>query len=185
MSASVALPLARDRCRGVGLCALRPADRAGRRFCCPGCAAAHDIIEGLGLGRYYRQRVHRDRFARSAAGTGRAMGPCSAYRRQTGWHEGIDARRRRPAMRRVRLADRIRAGQGARRAGRPRQHDHSPLAPGVARRGRGCEPSGRADRGAGLSAGAVRHLGPGRRAGSHRADADAFAWLSPGSRQAT
>jgi Cu2+-exporting ATPase len=30
---------------------------AGRRFCCPGCAAAFETIEGLGLGSYYRQRV--------------------------------------------------------------------------------------------------------------------------------
>jgi Cu2+-exporting ATPase len=30
---------------------------AGRRFCCPGCAAAFETILGLGLGSYYRQRV--------------------------------------------------------------------------------------------------------------------------------
>ena len=30
---------------------------AGRRFCCPGCAAAYETIEGLGLGRYYASRV--------------------------------------------------------------------------------------------------------------------------------
>jgi P-type Cu2+ transporter len=29
----------------------------GRRFCCPGCAAAYEIIQGLGLGQYYRQRL--------------------------------------------------------------------------------------------------------------------------------
>src|SRR5271165_4672754 len=29
----------------------------GRLFCCPGCAAAYEIIQGLGLGQYYRQRV--------------------------------------------------------------------------------------------------------------------------------
>ena len=29
----------------------------GRRFCCPGCAAAFETIQGLGLGSYYRQRV--------------------------------------------------------------------------------------------------------------------------------
>jgi Cu2+-exporting ATPase len=29
----------------------------GRTFCCSGCAAAHDIIQGLGLDRYYRQRL--------------------------------------------------------------------------------------------------------------------------------
>jgi P-type Cu2+ transporter len=30
---------------------------AGRRFCCPGCAAAFEIIQTLGLGRYYAQRI--------------------------------------------------------------------------------------------------------------------------------
>jgi Cu2+-exporting ATPase len=30
---------------------------AGKRFCCPGCAAARATIEGLGLGRYYASRV--------------------------------------------------------------------------------------------------------------------------------
>jgi Cu2+-exporting ATPase len=39
----------------------------GRRFCCPGCAAAHDIIQDLGLGDYYRQRAQ--------AGTDRALRP--------------------------------------------------------------------------------------------------------------
>jgi P-type Cu2+ transporter len=29
----------------------------GRRFCCPGCAAAYETIEVLGLGRYYTQRI--------------------------------------------------------------------------------------------------------------------------------
>ncbi len=29
----------------------------GRRFCCPGCAAAYDTIQTLGLGRYYARRV--------------------------------------------------------------------------------------------------------------------------------
>jgi Cu2+-exporting ATPase len=30
---------------------------AGRRFCCPGCAAAYQTIQTLGLGRYYAQRI--------------------------------------------------------------------------------------------------------------------------------
>ena len=30
---------------------------SGRRFCCPGCAAAFETIQALGLGRYYAQRV--------------------------------------------------------------------------------------------------------------------------------
>jgi Cu2+-exporting ATPase len=29
----------------------------GRRFCCPGCAAAYETIQTLGLGRYYTQRI--------------------------------------------------------------------------------------------------------------------------------
>ncbi len=29
----------------------------GRKFCCPGCAAAAAVIEGAGLGAYYRRRV--------------------------------------------------------------------------------------------------------------------------------
>ena len=29
----------------------------GRRFCCPGCEAAFETIQGLGLGRYYAERV--------------------------------------------------------------------------------------------------------------------------------
>jgi Cu2+-exporting ATPase len=36
---------------------------AGLRFCCPGCAAAFETIQGLGLGAYYAQRV-LDRAAR-------------------------------------------------------------------------------------------------------------------------
>ncbi|HQT78231.1 MAG TPA: heavy metal translocating P-type ATPase metal-binding domain-containing protein [Rhodopila sp.] len=57
MSATVALPLnAADTAAAVcGHCG-QPAP-AGRDFCCAGCAAAHDIIQGLGLGRYYRQRL--------------------------------------------------------------------------------------------------------------------------------
>ena len=30
---------------------------AGRQFCCPGCAAAYETVQALGLGRYYAQRV--------------------------------------------------------------------------------------------------------------------------------
>ena len=30
---------------------------AGQRFCCPGCAAAYEVIQDLGLGRYYEQRL--------------------------------------------------------------------------------------------------------------------------------
>ena len=26
-------------------------------FCCPGCAAAHDLVAGLGLDQYYQRRV--------------------------------------------------------------------------------------------------------------------------------
>jgi P-type Cu2+ transporter len=57
MSATLTVPLtateaADSVCAHCGLPAA-----PGRQFCCPGCAAAHDIIEGLGLGRYYQQRL--------------------------------------------------------------------------------------------------------------------------------
>src|SRR4051794_24339484 len=57
MSATMALPLtagdgADPVCAHCGLSAA-----PGRLFCCSGCAAAHDIIEGLGLERYYSQRL--------------------------------------------------------------------------------------------------------------------------------
>ena len=54
MSASLAIPLstAEAACAHCGLPTI-----PGRLFCCPGCAAAHEIIEGLGLGRYYQQRL--------------------------------------------------------------------------------------------------------------------------------
>ena len=41
-----------DACAHCG----QPAS-AGRRFCCPGCAAAFETIQGLGLGSYYAQRL--------------------------------------------------------------------------------------------------------------------------------
>jgi Cu2+-exporting ATPase len=57
MSTTVALPVdlteaAGSVCAHCGL----PA-QADRRFCCPGCEAAFGIIQGLGLGRYYQQRL--------------------------------------------------------------------------------------------------------------------------------
>jgi P-type Cu2+ transporter len=57
MSVTVALPGAATEaadsvCAHCGLPAA-----PGRLFCCAGCAAARDIIEGLGLGRYYQQRL--------------------------------------------------------------------------------------------------------------------------------
>jgi P-type Cu2+ transporter len=67
MSVTVALPGAATEaadsvCAHCGLPAA-----PGRLFCCPGCAAAHDIIDGLGLGRYYQQRL--------LAGGARALRP--------------------------------------------------------------------------------------------------------------
>ena len=42
----------------VGVCAhCGLPTAAGRKFCCPGCAAAAAVIEGAGLGAYYRRRV--------------------------------------------------------------------------------------------------------------------------------
>jgi Cu2+-exporting ATPase len=57
MSAVLAAPLpATDAVDAVcAHCGLPAAP--GREFCCPGCAAANDIIQGLGLGRYYQQRL--------------------------------------------------------------------------------------------------------------------------------
>jgi Cu2+-exporting ATPase len=58
MSATVGLSLAPTSTAAEALCAHCGLPAAlGRRFCCPGCAAAYDIIQDLGLGRYYRQRV--------------------------------------------------------------------------------------------------------------------------------
>ena len=31
--------------------------RAGDRFCCRGCAAAYELVSGLGLGQYYARRT--------------------------------------------------------------------------------------------------------------------------------
>src|SRR5271165_2160465 len=57
MSAVFALPVGPGEA-GDAVCAHcgLPA-AADRRFCCPGCEAAHGIIQGLGLGRYYQQRL--------------------------------------------------------------------------------------------------------------------------------
>jgi len=52
-------PAAVDACRAEAAHCLHcglPAP-SGRRFCCPGCAAAFEAIHTLGLGQYYRQRV--------------------------------------------------------------------------------------------------------------------------------
>ncbi len=42
---------------GPAVCAHCGQASPGARFCCPGCAAAFETIEGLGLGRYYAARV--------------------------------------------------------------------------------------------------------------------------------
>ncbi len=57
MSATLAEPPVRREAAAAACvhCSLPVAP--GRRFCCPGCAAAFDIIQGLGLGQYYRRRV--------------------------------------------------------------------------------------------------------------------------------
>lgn len=61
MSVAAALDQAAPRARAAAASAVcahcgLPAP-AGARFCCPGCEAARATIEGLGLGRYYQQRV--------------------------------------------------------------------------------------------------------------------------------
>ena len=50
----VAAPVAQDGAACAHCGAPAP---PGRRFCCTGCAAAFETIQGLGLGRYYRQRL--------------------------------------------------------------------------------------------------------------------------------
>ncbi len=50
----VAPPVAQDAASCAHCGAPAP---PGRRFCCAGCAAAFETIQGLGLGRYYRQRL--------------------------------------------------------------------------------------------------------------------------------
>ncbi|PPQ27314.1 heavy metal translocating P-type ATPase [Rhodopila globiformis] len=78
MSTAVALPPgpAEATAAACAHCGLPVA--AGRRFCCPGCEAAHGIIQGLGLGRYYQQRLE-------AAGS-RALRPEPGERRDLARH---------------------------------------------------------------------------------------------------
>ena len=52
-----ALPAARAPAAAHRLCAHCGQPSAGANFCCAGCAAAHEAIERLGLGAYYRSRV--------------------------------------------------------------------------------------------------------------------------------
>ncbi|MGD9538696.1 MAG: heavy metal translocating P-type ATPase metal-binding domain-containing protein [Alphaproteobacteria bacterium] len=44
-------------CTHCGAVAAGAPDAAGHLFCCPGCAAAHALIESLGLGRFYERRT--------------------------------------------------------------------------------------------------------------------------------
>ena len=74
--------------RPTRVCApLRPAGAAGRRFCCPGCAAAFETIQALGLGRYYAQRVLDPALRAPRPGRRRALGPRPPHR-----HRGRTAR---------------------------------------------------------------------------------------------
>ncbi len=53
LSASPPLDRAAEaECRHCGL----PVPKGGGDFCCPGCQAAYDLVQGLGLDRYYRAR---------------------------------------------------------------------------------------------------------------------------------
>ncbi len=113
MSATLDLPppaaAADTTCAHCGLPAA-----SGRRFCCPGCAAAHDIIQGLGLGRYYRQRVLAADARPPQAGASRTGRSDAAHHRAGGRDARTDARRGWPAVRCLRLADRAGAGAGSR-----------------------------------------------------------------------
>jgi Cu2+-exporting ATPase len=44
-------------CRHCGIHFRAPASQAGGDFCCHGCAGAYDLVQSLGLARYYEQRV--------------------------------------------------------------------------------------------------------------------------------
>lgn len=53
-----ALAPASPRIARTGLCRHCSADfSGGGDFCCPGCASAHDLVQMLGLSRYYEQRA--------------------------------------------------------------------------------------------------------------------------------
>ena len=51
------LPRACRQCSPAPASTAASPRRTGRRFCCPGCAAAFETIQTLGLGRYYAQRI--------------------------------------------------------------------------------------------------------------------------------
>ena len=75
-------------------------------------------------------------------------------------------------MRRLRLADRIGPRARTRRAGRPRQHDHAPPAPRMARHARTRRIAGRCDRTSRLPPRAIRRGVARRRARQHRSRPD-------------
>lgn len=50
--AASAIPRALSTCAHCGL-----PSGPGQRFCCPGCSVAFEVIQGLGLGRYYHERL--------------------------------------------------------------------------------------------------------------------------------
>ena len=51
--------MATAACTHCGAVAAGVPDAAGHLFCCPGCAAAHSLIESLGLGRFYERRTRK------------------------------------------------------------------------------------------------------------------------------
>ena len=87
--------------------------RAGRRFCCPGCEAAYETIQGLGLGSYYAQRVLDPAARPPRPEPAGALGPRPHVATRPDGHARADAGGGRPAMRRLRLADRVGAGARA------------------------------------------------------------------------
>ena len=128
----------------------------GRRFCCPGCAAAFETIQALGLGRYYasaccRRTCARRGRSRPSAGTC----PATSSRGADGTHELVLAVDGLQCGACVWLIESVLAREPAVTTGRVNMTTPAAAA-GLARRRRMPTRLVAADRGAGLSAGAVR-----------------------------
>ena len=92
-------------------CALRRP--AGGAFCCPGCAAAHEHHPGPRVWAATTSSACWTSVPGRCGRNRRSAGTSPAMSSPAGWHAGTHARRRRAAMRRLRLADRIGAGEAS------------------------------------------------------------------------
>ncbi len=140
----------------------------GRRFCCPGCAAAFETIQTLGLGQYYRQRLLDPALrAPRPEATDRPDLARHIADRADGTHEltlAIDGLQCGAC---VWLIESVLAREPTVLTGRVNMTT-SRLRPDLARRRRPCRAPCRHDRTPRLSPGAVRHRHAGRRPGPHR-----------------